>query len=440
MKLALQAGALALALTFASSVSRADDGCCPGCAGAEDAAPASGPVVQVDDPKAAPGDDDAAMKELESRLNEVLVVEENGRIVLKQEFAQALPFPPERVQAMLGSFVEVGPDGKLKLRNPEMIKPYLPMIKRFLSPESMERLRGIQNLPEDQRREALRQMFGQSQPQQEEGPPAPAPRARPEPHAAPGASPAPDRPRHEARDEDGDEDEDEGGMDERMTRLEHRLDRLERALRDSTERRHSARDEGDREDPLARLRGLFGRGGDEQGRPRMSLAELGHRMEVWRAGLSKLVKLMQPDDLQRLGRALDKLRGQVGPDDLRDRGKLLEKLQDSVDPADVGRFMEIFSEFIATPEGRALADEVEAMVDRLEGVVNSDQGKRLGDALGRLGQGDLRDRMERLMRGRDRDQGDQGDEGARRPRQERGAGHRQGGGRPRNIPDGARLY
>src|SRR5262249_15635590 len=49
-----------------------------------------------------------------------------------------------------------------------------------------------------------------------------------------------------------------------------------------------------------------------------------------------------------------------------DQGKLLGKLQESVSPDDIGRFMEIFSDFIATPEGRAFQKRLESFMGRVQ--------------------------------------------------------------------------
>lgn len=461
MKFVRGAAAVALAFTLQAPAALADDGCC-GPLGPAGPAGSNGPVVQIDDDDST---DMQVIRELEARLNEVLIVEESGRIVLREEFKEGLPIPADRVQMMLGSFVELGPDGKIKIRNPEQVKPYLPMIQRFLSPESMEQLRELQKLPPEQRREAMQRMFGRGGQAQPAPTPAPQPRpAAPKPEAKP--APAP-RGEEEGWDDDGDEDEGHlhtrperdghfhrepradhehgdddgahehgrtapparaGDLDQRMAQLEHRLERLERALREGQGRHPEA------DAPRGERRGmldLFGRGRER----RDVFGDLGRRAEVWRGGLKKLSEIMQPEDFQRLGRTMDRLRGQLGSGDLRDRGKLMEKVQESVDPQDIGRFMEIFSEFIGSPEGREFVAEIERVIERLEQLVNSEQGQRLGDALERLGggEGDLRERMDQLMRGRDaRPRGEgQREEGRReQPRRQR---------QPR-VPEGAKLY
>lgn len=443
MKLVRGAAAIALAFTLQAPAALADDGCC----GPLGETP--GPVVQIDDDST----DAAVIRELEARLNEVLIVEESGRIVLREEFRDSLPMPADRVQMMLASFVELGPDGKIKVRNPEQIKPYLPMIQRFLSPESMEQLRELQKLPPEQRREAMQRMFGRGP--QGQAQPRPQPKPEPKPAPAPRGEDEgwdegsdeghlhsrPERDGHFHREpradhEHGDHGHDHGhtapparagDLDKRMAQLEHRLERLERALRESRGRHPEA------DAPRGERRGMldmFGRGRER----RETFGDLGRRAEVWRGGLAKLSEIMQPEDFQRLGRTMERLRGQLGSGDLRDRGKLVEKLQDAVDPQDIGRFMEIFSEFIATPEGREFAAEVERIIERLEAIVNSEQGKRLGDTLERFGQGDMRERMDQLMRGRDARPRDEA-----RPREGRRAEQPRRRAEPR-VPEGAKLY
>ncbi|MBX3467956.1 MAG: hypothetical protein KF878_13875 [Planctomycetes bacterium] len=416
------AAGLTLGLTGPGRALDTTGDCCPG----------GGLVFQIEDTDA------EAIRELEERLNEVLIVEESGRIVLREEFKSGLPFPPDRVQMMLGSFVELGPDGKIKVRNPDTVKPYLPMIKRFLDPQGMERLRELQKLPPDEQRDAMRRLMGEGQPQPEARP-EPRPQARPQPPEPPRPQVRPEaRPQPEPRAQEGHARPERGPrhaeaprdreLEERMARLEHRLERLERALREG-EGRHAQQPQQRRG-----LFDLFGRGRDDRRSTASPLTELGRRADTWQKGMRKLAEILEPDDFQRIGRTLDRVRKQLDRGDMRDRGKMLEKLQETVDPTDFGRFMEIFSKFITTPEGREMAAELERMVERLEGVVNSDRGKRLGDSLDRMGQGQLRERMEQLMRGRDatperRATPPRGEE--RRPERSE---------RPRNVPEGARLY
>lgn len=409
---------------------------CQGCGGLS-ATPAGGqqqgPVLEIDD------EDDKVFAEIETQLNALLIVDESGAILVRKEFADSLPIPAERVQQMLGQFIELGADGKIHISDRETVRPYLPMLQRFLGPDSMERMRQLQSLPPEQRRDAMRRML-----QNPNGPtptPTPTPPPRPEPRPEPRAERRP-----EPRDDDRTRQ-----LEQRLSSVEDSLKRMERMLERSLEqpRRAEGRDEGERE---TRRRG----GGDMMERAR-----------VWGRGLKKLREVTQPEDMEAIGRAMARLREQIKPEDLRDRGALMEKLQESVDPADMGRMMEIFSEFLGTPEGRAMADEVEKLVARLEEMVNSqdrqgpgrglDRGldgamERLEDLLGRGGDGErgLREQLERLVRGRDA-----------RPEERRGQDQRQHGqggderlhregrpdaprprsnDKPRGLPEGARLY
>src|SRR5262245_44622420 len=122
-------GALTLVIALGNGA-RADD--CPACP----AGPATTDNTTIEIQDGEP-DEATQIKELEVRLNEVLVVEESGRVVLREEYKNSLPFPAERVQQMLGQFCELGPDGKIRVKNVDAIRPYMPLIKRFLSPESM---------------------------------------------------------------------------------------------------------------------------------------------------------------------------------------------------------------------------------------------------------------------------------------------------------------
>lgn len=419
--------AIALAFTLQAPAALADDGCC----GPLDEAAPAGPTLQIDDDDST---DAQVIRDLEARLNEVLIVEESGRIVLREEFRDALPVPAGQVQMFLGSLVELGPDGKIRIKNPEIVRPYLPQIQRFLSPEAMEKLRELQKLPPEQRREAMQRLMNRGA--------QPAPQAKPEPRPAPrgddegwdeGDDDEEEAPRHARPHADGrrhtapparDGSAPRGSADDRLARLEHRLERLERALREG-QGHHPDQPRAERR---PRPLDLFGRDRAEGAPRRDMFGDLGRRAEVWRGGLGKLGQIMKPDDFQRLGRTMDRLRGQLQAGDLRDRGQLMEKLQEAVDPADIGRFMEIFSEFIASPEGREFVAELERMVERLEAVVNSEQGKRLGETLERFGQGDMRERMDQLMRGRDA-----------RPREEERREQPRRPGGPR-VPEGAKLY
>jgi len=365
-------------------------------------------------------DDDEQIDEIEDMLNDILVVDETGRIVMSAEAQALLPpnVPQERVQAMLGAFVELGDDGRIRFRDREQIKPYLPMLRNFLGQEGFEELRRLRELPPGEREEALQKFLEERQQEQggggnpfgpgpgpgaeEEQPeprrerPAPRERTRPEPRAERDESPRErTAPRRRGR-----------ADDERLARLEDRLERIERSL---------GRIEGMLEDGAGRRgrgerrrRGLFGRGpfGD---RGLGGFGDMGRRARVWSDGMRRLGEILQPEDMDLLRRTLERMQSQLEPGDLQDRDQLMGKLQDSLDPQDMGRLMEIMSEFIATPEGRAMVEELEGAVARLEERMNSPEGDRLGGALERMedmfgdGEGRLREGLERLMQGRDRD-------------------------------------
>lgn len=183
-----------------------------GCPGSCEEAPAkaalSAPVqgpVQI-------ADDEQEIKELEERLNEILVVEEDGSIVLREEFKGTIPFPPERLERMLNAFVELDEKGKVRIKNPEMIRPYLPMMRRFLSQGGLDRLRELQKLPPAERQKAMQRLFGN---QGNRGGQAPAPKPRamaptPKPAPQPAPKPAP------KADEDDDDDRQRNRMRRRQ--------------------------------------------------------------------------------------------------------------------------------------------------------------------------------------------------------------------------------
>jgi len=461
--------AASLLLLGLGSPVRAQD--CQGCGGLS-ATPAQaradvpqqqGPVLEIDD------EDDKVFGEIETQLNALLIVDESGAIVVRKEFADSLPIPAERVQQMLGQFIELGADGKIHVTDRETVRPYLPMLQRFLGPESMERMRQLQTLPPEQRRDAMRRMF-----QNPNGPtptpaptPAPAPTPRPEPRPTPAPEPRA-TPRAERRPDPRDDDRTRQ-LEQRLSAVEDSLKRMERMLERSLEQRAARgadRRDGDgrADEDAPRRRGLLG-GGDMMERAR-----------VWSRGLKKLREVTQPEDMEAIGRAMARLREQIKPEDLRDRGALMEKLQESIDPADMGRMMEIFSEFLGTPEGRAMTEEVEKLVARLEEMVNAqdrqgpggrglDRGldgamERLEELLGRGGENErgLREQLERLVRGRDarpeqrqeqdqRQHGQSGDERLHREGRPEAPAPRprsndkpRSNDRPRGLPEGARLY
>ena len=110
-------------------------------------------------------------------------------------------------------------------------------------------------------------------------------------------------------------------------------------------------------------------------------------------------------------------------------------------PEDIGRFMEIFSEFIGTPEGRAFADQVEQSVQRLEEFVNSEQGQRLAKRVEGLqkqfggNEGELQKRLKDLIQPRrDRDRAER----KHQPQREKRSARRRH--QPENPPAGSKLY
>ncbi len=441
---------LAGSLAVAPAASAQDGSCCP------EGEPA-GPWQQIDDGA------DAEIREVEQSLNEILLVDETGRIMLREEFKEGLPFPPQRLEMMLATFVELGEDGKIRLRNPDAIRPYLPMIRGFLSQGGLQKLREMQNLPPEERREAMRRLFGDGA--------MPMPfgggrgeRARPEarPEARPGARPRADERRtrerralaergeRRGRAQPGQEERDRpagprADVLERLERIERSVERIERMMErmargrergfagpGAGERERERRPGGfmrrfferfernfdrfergfDRDEPRRERRGPFGGG----------MGDMFERGRVWNDGLRRLREIMEPEDMRALGKALEALGRDMDPRDLRggmNPMELFGKLQGVLTPEETARLMEVFSEFLATPEGRALAQEVEQSVKRLEGVVNSPEGARMMNRLRRLGERmgsgeQLPDRLEDLIRGRDRGRSE-----ADRPHRER---------------------
>src|SRR6476659_7057823 len=72
------------------------------------------------------------VKELEKGLNEFLTVDEDKKVHVKKEFQEGLPMPADQMERMLQMMVKVGDDGKLKVRNPDQLKPFMPQIEGFL--------------------------------------------------------------------------------------------------------------------------------------------------------------------------------------------------------------------------------------------------------------------------------------------------------------------
>ncbi|RMG17824.1 MAG: hypothetical protein D6731_03335 [Planctomycetota bacterium] len=393
-------------------------------------------------------DEEKQFAEVEALLNEVLLVDETGRIVLRKEFREALPFPAERVEGMLGAFVELGEDGRMKIKDREAVRPYLPMIRGFLG-NGLGRLRELQKLPPEERRRAMQRLFGRARGMVPGVPPRPergseneggadedeqgaeekdAPRRpafgrrRPRRMGPPGRGPRRARP-----------DAPQGSLEERLARIERKLDRIERLLERQGPRR---RGRWRARRPFEFFRRFFER---RRGRGRLGrgAGDPFERARRWRQGMRKLFEILEPEDLDRLRKGFDAMRRKgVRPEDLRHPERLLEKLQGEMSSEDTLRFMEIFSEFLASEEGRALAQEVEDLVRRLEDLVDSERGERLGRLFDRLQRGGdgakLREQLEGLVR-------------PRRPR--RGAEHRERARRRSSArrrhgapPAGSKLY
>jgi hypothetical protein len=151
-------------------------------------------VVQTDD------DDEAFAKqvtEVELGLNQLLLVDEDKKVHVRKEFQESLPMPPAQVERMLQMAVKVGDDGKIHLRNPEQIRPFLPQIQAFMKNGNLqERLKEFQKkTPEERKAEMQKLLRDQNipgMPRGEDDDEDDRPRARP----APGRGqdrPGPDR-------------------------------------------------------------------------------------------------------------------------------------------------------------------------------------------------------------------------------------------------------
>ena len=393
-------------------------------------------------PTLAIADDAEEMRQLEAQLNEILLVDETGRITLREEFKTSLPFPAERLEMMLASFTELGDDGRIRLKNPDMIRPYLPMIRGFLSQGGLDKLRALQDLPPEQRREAMRRLMAEQQGQlrpgqdEERAQPAPRPERRP---ARPDRPERPDRAERPARPQVGPR----ADILERLERIERSVERIERTLR-STLERHGDQLRGEGEG-----RRLHRGQGRNRGRMLERMLPRGpegmlQRGRTYRDGMRKLMELMGPEDTDTLRKAFRALGGDVKPEDLRDPMALLPKLQESLTPEETVRLMEIFSEFIASPEGRAMAEELDDSVERLEKLVNSPEGQRMLDGMRRLQEGRggarggerLGERLEQLIRPRrERDRG-----ASRAERPARSAERRHGDRQEPARDPSAKLY
>ncbi|MCA8926232.1 MAG: hypothetical protein KDD82_30775 [Planctomycetes bacterium] len=344
---------------------------------------------QIDD------EEDQQIREVEEALAEVLVLDESGQVVMRAEMQEVLPegVPIERINMMLGTFIEVDDDGKFRLT--ESARPYLPMLKNFLRPEIMARLRKLRSMTPEERKAELQKLMEE---QQQEGggfgmrPPegrGPAPRREPEAQPAPRVSP---RATPTPRAEEGD----------RLDRIERRLARIEELLERSLEGGAAPRERGSR--GLGRLFG--NRGGSGGG---LGLGKGLRRARTLADGMRRLSEIATPEDMDLLRRMMAD--SGLKLDDLRNRDELLNKLQQSMEPQDLGRMMELFSEFMGTDEGRRFVDELDGMAKDFEGMMNGDRGARMGELMQRLegmlgkggGNNKMLDTLRKLTQGRDRD-------------------------------------
>src|SRR4051812_8544753 len=112
-------------------------------------------------------DDDAnfdkLVAEVEKSLNELLLIDENKQLRVRKEMRDGLPMPAEQLEKMIGGFLHVNDKGKIEARDPEMIRPYLPMIKNFLGNGGTERLKKmreeLKNKSPEERREAVEKLM-----------------------------------------------------------------------------------------------------------------------------------------------------------------------------------------------------------------------------------------------------------------------------------------
>lgn len=329
------------------------------------------------------------IEELEEQLNQLLVVDDAGRIVIREELRDSLPdgMPAERLQAMLSTFVQVGDEGRLEIRNPDQIRPYLPMIRRFLSQGGLERMQRLRDMEPEERSDALRRMMGPRNPGAE---PEEAPESvGPGEEGIPGAG---------------------GGVERRLRRIEESQQRIERKL-----------------DELLEM---------QRNTPRSRLSAALERARVLGRGLRALGDVTEPEDMERVQRLVQRLGERMDPEDLQNPQGLMQTLQESMDPQDMGRFMEVFSDFVTTPEGRAFVEELETMAQDLESFMNSEEGQRMMERLQGQG-GEMREQMDRLVQPEEQG-GSAGPEGWRRRGsfEERHEGEGRGARRPR----GSRLY
>ena len=60
------------------------------------------------------------------------------------------------MERMLQLMVKVGDDGKLHIRNPEQIKPFMPQIEGFFKNGGVEKLKELQNKSAEERKAAIK--------------------------------------------------------------------------------------------------------------------------------------------------------------------------------------------------------------------------------------------------------------------------------------------
>ena len=192
------------------------------------------------------GDDDDAdfqkqVKEVEKGLNELLNVDEDKKVHVKKEFAEGLPMPAQQVERMLQMSVKVGDDGKIRLRNPEQIRPFLPQIQAFLKSGGAGKLKELSKKPPEERKAEMEKMMKEQGlpglPGQGQGDGGERERPRREREATPPTPPRPPTPPTPPRHEAG------GPLEDRVARLEKAIERIERAVKE-LHRPAGSQDEG----------------------------------------------------------------------------------------------------------------------------------------------------------------------------------------------------
>ena len=340
-------------------------------------------------------DEEKQIREIEEALGEILVLDESGMPVMREEMQEILPegVPLDRINMMLGTFVEVDDDGKFRLT--ESARPYLPMLKNFLRPEIMERLRKLRTMSPEERKAELQKLLEE---QQQEGGnfgmrPREEPRSTPEPRRT---NPEPRRVAPRATD---------GASEGQLDRIERRLARIEELL-ERTMESHERFLEGRGPNARGERRGLGGLFGRREGRRGLDLGKGLRRARTLADGMRRLSDIATPEDMDLLRRMLSD--SGLKLEDLRNRDELFDKMQKSMEPQDMGRMMELFSEFMGTDEGRRFVEELDGMAEDFEGMMNGERGERMGQLMERLegmlgGEGKALDTLRKLTQGRDRD-------------------------------------